>query len=219
MQFRLTACFLVFATLQSASVHGQSLGSQGPPSDPTSLAEPQPQESGVTAEPQLRADIDRMIEVAHLRERIIEISRLRFEQVRPQLTASMPPTPNRDKILLEYAEKYTSLHSTSDYMNKVAGVYAKYFSDEDIKGMIQFYQTPAGQHYIAKIPQVTADIAQLAESAAAEGIPHIWKQLCREYPELRGKLKYCIEPDTERKSLLTNPAFDPQSSQFARMPR
>jgi hypothetical protein len=53
-------------------------------------------------------------------------------------------------------------------------------------------------------------MAQLAESAAVEGIPHIWKELCREYPELRGKLKYCIEPDTERKSLLTNPAFDLQ---------
>jgi hypothetical protein len=85
--------------------------------------------------------------------------------------------------------------------------------------MIQFYQTAAGQHYIAKIPQVTADIAQLAESAAAEGIPHIWKQLCREYPELRGKLKYCIEPDTERKSLLTNPTVDPKGSQLARMLR
>jgi hypothetical protein len=219
MRFRLTACFLVFATLQSASVHGQSLASQRLPSNSTSLSQPQPQESGVTVEPHLRADIERMIEVAHLRERIIEISRLRFEQVRPQLTASMPPTPNRDKILLEYAEKYTSLHSTSDYMNKVVGVYAKYFSDEDIKGMIKFYRTPAGQHYIAKIPQVTAEMAQLAESAAAEGIPHIWKELCREYPELRGKLKYCIEPDTEKKSLLTNPAFDPQGSQFVRMLR
>jgi hypothetical protein len=219
MRFRLTACFLVFATLQSASVHGQSLASQRLPSNSTSLSQPQPQESGVTVEPHLRADIERMIEVAHLRERIIEISRLRFEQVRPQLTASMPPTPNRDKILLEYAEKYTSLHSTSDYMNKVVGVYAKYFSDEDIKGMIEFYRTPAGQHYIAKIPQVTAEMAQLAESAAAEGIPHIWKELCREYPELRGKLKYCIEPDTEKKSLLTNPAFDPQGSQFVRMLR
>jgi hypothetical protein len=217
MRFGLTSCLLVFTTLQSASVHGQSPEPQRLPSNSTSLSQPQPQESGVTVEPQLRADIERMIEVAHLRERIIEISRLRFEQVRPQLTASMPPTPNRDKILLEYAGKYTSLHSTSDYMNKVAGVYAKYFSDEDIKGMIQFYQTPAGQHYIAKIPQVTADIAQLAESAAAEGIPHIWKQLCREYPELRGKLKYCIEPDTERNSLLTNPTVDPQGSLLARM--
>ena len=219
MRFRLAACFLVYATLQSASVHGPSLEPQRPPSDSTSLSQPQPQESGVTVEAQLRADIDRMIEVAHLRERIIEISRLRFEQLRPQLTASMPPPPNRDKILLEYAEKYTSLHSTNDYMNEVAGVYAKYFSDEDIKGMIQFYQTPTGQHYIAKIPQVTADMAQLAESAAAESIPHIWKELCREYPELRGKLTYCIEPDTERKSLLTNPSVDPQGSQFARMLR
>jgi len=40
-------------------------------------------------------------------------------------------------------------------MNQMVATYAKYFSDDDIKGMIQFYETPAGQHYIAHLPQVT----------------------------------------------------------------
>ena len=223
MAFRLSACLLVFATLQSASVYGQGRGSQMLPSNLEGLSQPEPQQSGATVEPQLKADIERMIEVAHLRERMLELSRLRFERLRPQLTASMPPTPNRDKILLEYAEKYTSLHVSSEYMSKVADIYAKYFSDDDIKGMIQFYQTPAGQHYIAKIPEVTADMAQLADSAGAEGIPHIWKELCREYPELRGNdgkqdgkpwTKYCVQHDSEKESLLVNPAFDQQVGQF-----
>lgn len=187
------------------------------------LSQAEPQQSGATVEPQLKADIERMIEVAHLRERMLEISRLRFEHLRPQLAASMPPTPNRDKILLEYAEKYTNLHVSSEYMSKVADIYAKYFSDDDIRAVIQFYQTPAGQHYIAKIPQVTADIAQLVDSAAAEGIPHIWKELCREYPELRGNdgkqdgkpwTKYCVQHNSEKESLLANPAFDLQVGQF-----
>jgi hypothetical protein len=184
------------------------------PSTLKGLSQPEPQQSGATVEPQLKADIERMIEVAHLRERMLKISRLRFEHLRPQLTASMPPTPNRDKILLEYAEKYTSLYISSEYMSKVADIYAKYFSDDDIKGMIQFYQTPAGQHYVAKIPEVTADIAQLADSAGAEGIPHIWKELCREYPELQGKTKYCVQPNSEKESLLVNPAFDQHAGQF-----
>ena len=210
MAFSFSACLLVFATLQSASVHGQGQGSQKLPSKST-------QQSTVTVEPQLREDIERMIDVGHLEERMREISRLRFEQLRPQLTASMPPTPNRDKILLEYAEKYTNLHTSSDYMSRVADIYAKYFSDDDIKGMIQFYQTPAGQHYIAKIPQVTADMVQLAGTAGEEGIPRIWKELCSEYPELQGKVKFCIQPDSEKKSLLTKPPFDQQHSQFARL--
>ena len=218
MKFGLIACLWV-ATLLSASVYAQGQGSQRPSPVYTSLSQLNPTESDATIEPQLKADIEHMIEITHLKERIIEVSRLRFAKLRPKLTASLPPTLNRDKILIEYAEKYTSLFESNNYMGEVARIYAEYFSDDDIKGMIQFYQTPVGQHYIAKIAEVTADMAQLADTAQVEGTPHIWEELCREYPEIQGKTKNCIKPDAEKKSLLTKPAFEQQVGQFSPMLR
>jgi hypothetical protein len=112
---RFTACTFVFAILLSA----YSFARQDNPFT----------QSDATIEPQFKADIKRMIDISHLQDRTKEVSRLRFEQLRPQLIASLPPTPNRDKIVDEYSEKYVRLFLSEDYMNQMVATYAKYLSN------------------------------------------------------------------------------------------
>lgn len=38
-----------------------------------------------------------------------------------------------------------------------------------------------------------------------EHLPEIFKQLCKDYPELQGKAKFCPTPEEEKKSLLLIP--------------
>lgn len=193
VSMRFTACTFVFAILLSA----YSFARQDNPLT----------QSDATIEPHFKADIKRMIDISHLQDRTKEVSRLRFEQLRPQLIASLPPTPNRDKIVDEYSEKYVRLFLSEDYMNQMVATYAKYLTDDDIKGLIRFYETPAGRHYVAQLPQITADGVQIAHRISEGGAPQIWKELCTEYPELQGQTKFCPQPESEKKSLLTEPAL------------
>jgi hypothetical protein len=201
MSFRIITCAAILSTVLATSAFAQDQKTE--PSRDSTL------QSDAKINPQLKVDIIHMIEISRLKDRIKENSRLRFEKLRPQLSASLPPTANRDKILEAYREKYESLFVSDDYLNRVAATYAKYISDDDIKGMIQFYETPPGQHYIMKIPQVTADMAQIADTMSGQRVPLIWKALCKEFPELRGDARYCAQPEPEKKSLLLGPAFGP----------
>jgi len=191
---RFTACTFVFAALLAVGTFAQQRDKPSKQSD-------------VVIDPQFKADIKRMIDISHLQDRTKELSRLRFEQLRPQLIASLPPTPNRDKIVDEYSEKYVKLFLSDDYMNQMVATYAKYLTDDDIKGLIQFYETPAGRHYVAQLPQIAADGVQIAHRISEGGTPNIWKELCTEYPELQGQTKFCPQPESEKKGLLTEPAL------------
>jgi Gram-negative bacterial TonB protein C-terminal/Uncharacterized protein conserved in bacteria (DUF2059) len=170
-------------------------------------------------EPQLKIDIEDLFAVSHGKERARELARSLFEKLRPQILGSLPSTPNRDKIMDAYSKEFVSLYSSDNFIDQVVAVYAKYFIDDDIKGMIHFFQTPAGQHYLAKLPQITVDLTRIKENIAKESSPRIMKELCKEYPELQGEAKLCAQPEPEKKSLLIEPALDPRDHSIDELSR
>jgi TonB family protein len=140
---------------------------------------------------QLKADVERLINLPQMKEEIIESRQALFDQLRAHIITSLPDTPNRETILKIYFEKLAVLVSSDDYFNQVIATHMKYFTDDDIRGMIEFYETPAGRHYLQKLPQLLADTMRIGYKIVGESWPRIKKELCEEYPELRGAGDYC----------------------------
>lgn len=168
-------------------------------------------------DPQLKSDILRLIEVTHLKQRQTDTAHAMFESMRSMLLKSLPPTQNRDKIVDAFSEKLSALLNSDTYMDSLVGIYAKYFSDEDIKASTAFYQTPAGQHSLEIMPQLTKELFELGQQTAATNFSDIAKQLCDEFPELRGDAKFCPAGPAEKKSLLL-PSPDPFSAPSSDLP-
>jgi hypothetical protein len=161
--------------------------------------------SPASIDPQLKADILQLIEVSRLREREVEIGHVLMESMRPALLAAIPPTPNREKILEAYGEKLVSVLQSQEVMDRVAGAYAKFFTDEDIKAITQFYQTPAGSHFLEAGPKFAGELFAIGQGFAQQNLGSILGQLCHEFPELQGVAKFCPEGPAEKKSLLLEP--------------
>ena len=189
-----------------------TLGNPPPPADSSTTPAPAPAPTDTNAksdiDPQLKADILHLVEISRLREREIEILRSFFESMRPMLLQTIPPTPSREKIVDAYGEKLASLLSSQEFMDRVVEIYAKYFTDEDIKAVTQFYQTPAGEHLLEATPKMAPELMVVGQRLAQDNVESILKQLCREYPELQGVAKFCPESPV-KKSLLLGPAHPP----------
>jgi TonB family protein len=161
----------------------------------------------VAIDPQLKADILHLFDVMKVRDLMGTAMKTMIEDVRPKLLASLPLTPNRDKIADSYIDKLTSLLKSDEFLDDGANVYAKYLSDDDIKALTAFFETPAGQHYNAVSSKIFSESAQVGEQVTRENMPRILKELCDEYPELRGEANFCpkIEPGQGNQSLLREP--------------
>jgi TonB family protein len=142
-------------------------------------------------DPQFKANIMKLLDVTHAMAIGQQAAKTMFAQLRPTLVASLPPTPHREQIVDAYSEKLTALLVGPEVVDRLAGVYARHLSPDDVNAMIQFYATPAGQHALASMPQIMAESQQIGANAAEENIPRIFGQLCTEFPELRGKVKFC----------------------------
>jgi TonB family protein len=153
-------------------------------------------------DPALKTAILHLFDVMHFKETSAQGGRAMFDSIRPMLLRTLPAIPNRDKILDTYMEKLLVLMQGDEMRDRSAEVYARHFSLEDVKGITQFFETPAGQHYITAIPQLVGETSLVGQQQAMKNMGRIWKELCDEYPELGGKLSGCAVKEPEKKSQL-----------------
>jgi len=162
---------------------GNSPAPQGEPSDSDNAGKP--------IDPQLKADIQNLLLTMKGQESAEAGIRATFDSLRPQLEASLPRTPNRSKIIDAYEQKLVDLVRAPDFQNGIVAIYAKHFSDEDIKAIDAFYKTPTGQRFVAELPAVVKESSEYGQEAAVSAIPGILKELCNEFQELQDTVNFC----------------------------
>jgi TonB family protein len=165
---------------------------------PSEEAQPHGKAALESIDPQLKADILRLFDVMHLKSKAIDMGQATFQSLRPALLPSLPQTPNREKIADEIEAKVEGLFATQEFVDRYLTLYAKYLSDDDVKALIDFYQTPAGQHFNAVSGQLTASGAQVGQVLARGHLPDILQSVCMEYPELRGAADFCPSESPEK---------------------
>ncbi|MGB0414815.1 MAG: DUF2059 domain-containing protein [Coraliomargarita sp.] len=63
--------------------------------------------------------------------------------------------------------------SQIDWEGMFASVYAKVFTEEELQGLLDFYQSPVGQKFLDKQPELTAATMQKMQLEMAKVMPQI----------------------------------------------
>jgi TonB family protein len=156
-------------------------------------------------DPALRADVLALLEENQVSRASEAVMRKMFDGMRPMMLKSFAGLENRGKILDSYENKLVAMTDTEEFREGIVAVYAKYFDDDDVKNLMAFYSTPTGKKFNESMPQLSADLMGVGQRLAQEKLPDIFKELCREYPELGGKLPQCPAVEQDKKSDLALP--------------
>ena len=139
----------------------------------------------VQAEAQRQADIRRLLEITGAGSVAMQSMDQMEKTVKPMVTDALPPGDYRSKLVDLFFEKFRSKRDAGELMNLVIPVYEKYYTDEDIKGLIQLYQTPLGKKMLSVLPQVMAE----SQAAGTQWGEQIGRQsmleVLAEHPDLR----------------------------------
>jgi TonB family protein len=156
-------------------------------------------------DPALRADVLALLEENHVSRASEAVMRKMFDGMRPMMLKSFAGLEKREKILDSYENKLVAMTVTEEFREGIVAVYAKYFNDDDGKNLMAFYSTPTGKKFNESMPLLSADLRGVGQRLAQEKLPDILKELCREYPELGGKLPQCPAAEQDKKSDLALP--------------
>ena len=83
-----------------------------------------------------------------------------------------------------FLDSYRKKFNPDDATIQYAGIYDKHFSEDDIKGLLQFYGSPLGRKYAAEMPKINAEVQAANRSAGTRIAKEVLQDLRRRYPEI-----------------------------------
>jgi hypothetical protein len=175
---------LVFSTAPAFAnpVPRQSSDAQTPVAS-TALAAPG------KIDPAKEADIRKLLDLTGVKGIASQTMTAMSTTLRPLMINSLPPGDYRGKLIDLWLERFRAKLDVQQMVDAAVPLYDKYFSDDEIKGLIAFYQTPVGQKSISMVPKLTADMQSLNAKIGQDAGRQAMQEVLAENPDLAKALK------------------------------
>jgi hypothetical protein len=109
-------------------------------------------------DPAKEADIRKLLDVLGVQTMAVQMMNETLETMKPVLTSSLPPGDYREKLINLFLAKFRAKIDPQRLVDLAVPIYDKHLSDEEIKGLIQFYQTPLGKKTLTELPQMMTEL-------------------------------------------------------------
>jgi uncharacterized protein len=147
----LLGCLSVQAQSAPHSVPAQTAAQQ------SAAPPPAPEASQPKIDPAKEADIRQLMEVAGTKALMAQMMGTMETSIKPMLSNAFPPGDYREKLIDLFIAKFKSEGNLQQLLDLIVPIYDKYFSDKEIKDLIQYYRTPLGQKTIEVMPKLFAE--------------------------------------------------------------
>lgn len=76
------------------------------------------------------------------------------------MTQALPPGEYREKLVDLFFVKFQSRLDMQQLLDLAIPIYDKYLSHEEVRGLIEFYQTPLGQKTLKVLPTMLTELQE-----------------------------------------------------------
>jgi hypothetical protein len=135
------------------------------------------------------ADIRRLLDLTGVKALVAQTMDGMQQSIKPMLANSLPPGEYRAKLIDLFFEKFRSKAGTQHLLDMVVPTYDKYFSHEEIKGLLKFYETPLGQKAISVLPQMMGEMQEEGRKWGENLGRESMIEVLAEHPDLRQALE------------------------------
>lgn len=141
-----------------------------------------PQPTKIT--PMEEADIRRLMALVGAKELVVQKMAAMERALRPLITNALPPGAYREKLVTFYLERFDAEADPQKVLDLIVPIYAKYFSDQEIRELIRFCQTPLGQKAVKALPKISAESRQAGSALGRKLGREAMREVLMEHPDL-----------------------------------
>ena len=130
------------------------------------------------------ADIRSLMELVGARDVIQDASTRGAEQLRDNLTASLPDSDRGQKFVNAFIVDYQKKFNPDEVTSQLVAIYDKHFTDDEIKSLLQFYGSPLGQKFAAEMPKIAAESQAANRAVSTRVAKEVLQDLRNQYPAM-----------------------------------
>lgn len=130
------------------------------------------------------ADIRSLMELVGARDMVQDGADNAIQQSREKLLATVPNNQKGQAFVNAFATSYEKKFDTDQVAEQLVGIYDKHFTDDEIRGLLQFYGSPLGQKLAAEMPRINREIQGTVRTTSGRAAREALAEVKQQYPEM-----------------------------------
>ena len=136
-------------------------------------------------DPAKETDIRALMELVGARDAMQDFSAHGAEQIRENLLTSVPNNERGQKFVNAFIYAYKAKFDADQATSQLVTIYDQHFSQDEIKGLLQFYGSPLGQKFAAEMPKINQNRAFSTQIAKG-----VMQDLRKQYPGMAAHARF-----------------------------
>jgi hypothetical protein len=170
-----------FLVIQGASQNSVQAAPQGAAQAQSNAASAQ---ANPSIDPAKEADIRSLMELVGAHDLVRDGANTAIEQSREKLLATVPNNDKGQAFVNAFAASYQKKFDVDQVTEQLVEVYDKHFTDDEIKGLLQFYGSPLGQKVAAEMPKIGRESQAAIRAAGARAAKDSLAEMKQQNPEI-----------------------------------
>ena len=142
--------------------------------------------AGIT--PAKEAEIRKLLELTGAKKNALAFGQQLSQYLRGMMEKSLPSGGEHNKQIEDtLISKLMDRMGSDELIVKLIPIYDKAFSDDDLKGINRFYESPVGRKFLEQTPAVMEEASSASQTWIQQMIPEIIGQMAEQFPELKDK--------------------------------
>jgi len=133
-------------------------------------------------DPAKEADIRSLLELVGAKDAIQDAASNATEQYRQKVIETSVNNDRAQAFVNNYLADFQKKFDANAVHQELVGIYDQHFTEEDIKGLLEFYGSPLGQKVAAELPKINREIQFATRTASNQAARRAWQDLRAEYP-------------------------------------
>ncbi len=161
------------------------IATQGASQNPVQASAPDSEIAAASKsiDPGKQADIRSLLEFVGARDQLQAAVSDSAAQYREKLLSSAAKLPNdsqRQTLITGASANFQKNFDRQRALQQIAGIYDKHYSDDEVRGLLDFFSSPLGRKFAAESPKIAKEIAAVqgtvAANAARESVQELKSQ-------------------------------------------
>jgi uncharacterized protein len=126
--------------------------------------------SSKSIDPGKEADLRSLLEFVGARDQVQAAASDSAAQYSEKLRASVataPNNPKRQALINVAADTFQKNFDQQRALQQIVGIYDKHYTDDEVKGLLEFFSSALGQKFAAESPKIAKEISAVQGAAAA----------------------------------------------------
>jgi len=178
MKAVLALVLIYIGTFLVAIQSGSFAGAQASLDDSFSLNKVQAR----AIDPAKEADIRSLLELVGAREMVQDSMTRAAEQYRERLLETVPDNEQGQTFVNTVITGYEKRFDVDAVAEQLVSVYDKHYTDEEIRGLLEFYGSPLGQKVAAESPKISRELQEAIRETSAKAAKEVLQEAKQENP-------------------------------------